>query len=102
MGEMSISFRSGISQADIDVYFKRLSECSMHQIRRAIQEIIDKDDYFPKLSKIKTLAKSFLREPNPVPMDVHLIEEQTFSNDMPKTKEDFFKAMDDLVGKVSI
>ena len=68
MGELSISFRSGISQIDIDVYFKHLQEFTLYQLRKAVDRIIEQEEYFPKVSKIKTLARTFNSAPRERPM----------------------------------
>lgn len=98
MGEMAIAFRTEVNRETLQVYFSRLQECTMYQVRLAITEITDKDEYFPKLSRIKTLAKAQRREPSRHASDALQIEEQTFSNDLPRTKEEFFAAMKDLTG----
>lgn len=102
MGKLSLAFRTETSRESLDVYYDSLKSLSMYQVHRAIEEIKDNDEYFPKVSRIKTLAKSFKREPSPKVSECPQIEEQTFSNDLPKNKDEFFRAMDKLLDSVSI
>jgi len=102
MGKLSLAFRTETSRESLDVYYESLKSLSMYQVIRAIEEIKDNDEFFPKLSRIKTLAKSFKREPSPKVSECLQIEEQTFSNYLPKNKDDFFKAMNKLLDDVSV
>ena len=84
----------------VEVYFEYLEGCSMYQIDRAIKELIQTGDHFPYLSKVLTLARSFKREPT-APMSDHIqIKEVNPPNDLPRTKDDFFKAMKTLTKKM--
>lgn len=100
MGEMAISFRTEIDRETLETYFKKLIGLTLFQVGLSINKITLMDEYFPKLSRVSTLAATFKREPGLPVRDSLQIEEQTFHNDMPRTKEAFFEAMDKLYGKV--
>ena len=97
MGKMSLAFRTEISQAHVALFFEKMEGCSMYQVRRAINEVVETSDHFPYLSKLLTLARSFRREPTPKPRDLVQIEEVATPDGAPTNKEDFFKAMDELL-----
>lgn len=102
MGELSVAFGNDITAEVVRVYFKHLSKQTIYQVCRSIDEIIEKDDKFPPVSRIRALADIKKKYP-PQPMqDVEQIEEVVLSNDLPKNKEDFFKAMNKLYDDVSI
>ena len=98
MTELAISFRTETSDAEKKIYFKRLLECTFYQVTLAIDQIIDKDEKFPPVSRIKTLALTFKKE-RPIVTDHVQIEEVCLPNDLPRTKEGFFAAMKDLTEK---
>ena len=101
MGELSLSFLTEPSKETMRVYFKRLGDCSMNQVRKAINQIIETDDRFPVLSRLKTVALTFRREV-PVVSDALQIEEVVLPNGLPTTKDDFLKAMKDLGEKFDV
>ena len=75
---------------------------TIYQVCTAIEEIISKDDRFPNVSRVKALA-SIKKHQTPEPArHVAMIEEAVHSNDLPKTKEEFFKAMNKLCNDVEI
>ena len=101
MGELSVVFGRDVDKPLLSVYFKHLEYLSLYQVSLAVNEIIENDDRFPVLSRIRTLAATKKKE-RPQPMSEAVqIEEVVMSNDLPRTKEDFFKAMDKLIEKTT-
>ena len=102
MGELGIAFGKPVERETLAVYFKHLSGMTIYQVSRAIDDIISNDDRFPSLSRVKSMACINKKYP-PKPMqDVPQVEEVVLSNDLPKTKDDFFKAMKKLCGDVDV
>ncbi|MDA3807565.1 MAG: hypothetical protein PF440_06605 [Thiomicrorhabdus sp.] len=102
IGELNIAFGREPNKEQMKVYFKHLQTFTLFQVSMAIMEIIEKDERFPVLSRVRSLAATKKKhKPEPY-QDVPQIEEVVLPNDLPRTKEDFFKAMDELVKKVSI
>lgn len=101
MTRLFYSFGRDIDKMIMAVYFDNLSHLTLFQVSTAIEEIISRDEKFPVSSRISTLAATKRKEkPEPI-KDVPQIEEIVLSNDLPRTKEDFFIAMDKLTKKVS-
>lgn len=102
MGELAVSFQREMNRESLAVYFKHLSDLTLYQVGLAVKRIIDSDERFPPVSRIKTLGKTFKKE-RPGPMqDVAQIEEVVLPNDLPRNKEDFFKAMGKLYNQVEV
>lgn len=101
MGELAIAFRTEISREDIEVYFKHCQGLTLYQVGLAARDIINSDDRFPTLPRLKSVARIQKVKPE-IYQDVPQIEEQTFSNDMPKTKEEFFGMIDGIVEGVTV
>ena len=100
MGELFLSFGRDIDHSVMAVYFKHLMPLTFYQVTKSVEEIINKDDRFPNLSRVKALASIKKHQP-PEPMrDVEQIEEVTLPSDLPRTKEAFFDAMRKLHGDV--
>lgn len=101
IGELALSFRTEAGFATINTYFEKLRDLSMYQVDRAINKIIDQGDRFPTVSGIKKEARTYPRQA--LRVDRHLpMLELPIPGDAPKSKEDFFKAMDKLVNDVDI
>ena len=102
MAELGISFNRNVDRETLAVYFKHLSSQTIYQVCRAIDDIIASDEKFPTVSRVKAMANIQKRNaPRPM-QNVEQIEEVVHSNDLPRTKEDFFKAMSELTDKVDI
>ncbi len=101
MGEMALSFRTEAGSAVFNVYFDKLSDLSMYQVDKAINRIIDQGEKFPTVSGIKKVARTYPRVP--LREDRHLpLLELHVPDDAPKTKNDFIKAMAELVKDVDV
>ena len=102
MAEMGVAFGKEIDKGVLAVYFKHLSNMTIYQVCRAIDDIISKDDRFPNVSRLKAMAGINKKYP-PKPMqDVPQVEEVILPNDLPRTKEGFFAAMKKLCGDVDV
>ena len=102
MAEMGVAFGRNINKEMLAVYFKHLSKQTIHQVTTAIDEIIAKDERFPTLSRVKAMANVQRKHPRPPMQDVPQIEEVALPNDLPRTKEAFFQAMEKLLGDADI
>lgn len=102
MGEMGVAFKTDVDKPTMAVYFNRLQSFTMYQVRRAIDNIISHDDRFPVFSRVRAMASAVKPAPPNPNRHVSLIEEVAPSNDLPRTKEEFFAAMKKLNEKVTV
>lgn len=91
MAKLSACFRTEATPMMAEVYFEKLEQCSMYQVDRAINELMETSEHFPYLSKILALARSFKREPSAPVSDSLQIDEVATLEGAPRDKEAFFK-----------
>ena len=102
IGELSVAFGRELNRELMSVYFKHLEHQTLYQVEIAITEIISKDERFPALSRIKTLADTKKKSKPEPRSDAVQIEEVVMSNDLPRSKEEFFDAMKKITTKMEI
>jgi len=95
MAELGVAFQKPVSKETLSVYFKRLSPLTLYQVTRAIEDIIEHDDRFPVLSRLKAVAK-IQKKSQPVYQDVPQIEEITVPAGAPRTREECMEAIDKM------
>lgn len=98
MGEMGIAMRAEVNKEMIQVYWKRLHDRSMYQVKSAINQIIDTGDRFPVVSKIRELASTY-REFKTVEKPVQMLEQFSSADDLPTNGDEFFKRVFDFTSE---
>lgn len=100
MKDLGTAHQREMTQDVLRVYFQSLSDLSIYQVCKAIEHFILEGETFPRVSKLREMAKS-IREYRTPPPERILVPERPESEGPPMTNEEVHAKLDELLEKLS-